>query len=255
VRDDMPSFGNVSLYSQNMGRGAEEMPVPFARDLHPEFGYTGSGPRRLARAGIIATFVSFGLIAGASSVALLMSESNQEPDPLRAMALAQPAEAPSGAGSILSPEISASNPGQALAGTGTTAPGGVKPRCQTNQSNELHCTKIKAFVRVRRPAPAANERPPIAVVPIGHRDDPAVAGAQPAAPAIAAIPETPESTAAVADAMPAVEAAPETPSPPVEPKKARTRHVQRHERDRRDYSHSYSYPRHQIYRGGYAGLW
>jgi hypothetical protein len=146
--------------------------VPFARDLHPEFGYIGSRPCHLARAGIIATFVIFGLIAGGSSVVLFMSESNQEPDPLRAMALAL-AGVPGGAGSRLSREIAASNDGQPWAGT--TMPGGVRPSCQPSNSAELHCTPIKSFVRVR-PVPAANERPPIAAVAIGHRDDPAVVG-------------------------------------------------------------------------------
>jgi hypothetical protein len=223
------------------------MAVPLARDLHPEFGYIGSGPRLFARVGIVATFVIFGLIAGASTVAVFMSESNQEPDPLRAMALA-PAEVPSGAESLLSRDIGASNDGRTLAGT--TTPGNFGAGCQPNSSNELHCTPVKTFVRVR-PPPAANERPPIAAVAIGHRDDPAVVGAQPAAPVVAAVPET-ESTAAPPDAVPAPEAAPEVPPPAAEPKKARTRRGQRQERDRHEYSRSYA---RRGYQGGYAGLW
>jgi len=59
--------------------------VPWASDLHPEFGYIGSGQRRLRKLVVMLAF-ALGLVAGVSGFAVLMTPS--EPDPLQAMALA-----------------------------------------------------------------------------------------------------------------------------------------------------------------------
>ena len=68
------------------GLGAEKIPVRPVCDLHPEFGYIGSAHRRLRTLRILLAFTVFGLIAGASAVAVFMAA--PDPDPMRAMALA-----------------------------------------------------------------------------------------------------------------------------------------------------------------------
>ena len=45
----------------------------FARDLHPEFGYLGSAPRVFRKLGLVFSFVAFGIVAGASGVAVFMA--------------------------------------------------------------------------------------------------------------------------------------------------------------------------------------
>ena len=76
--------------------GAEEIAVPFASDLHPEFGYLGSAPRVFRRLGLVVSFVAFGIVAGASGLAVFMTSPDSDPvtsaNPLDAMALA-PSEA------------------------------------------------------------------------------------------------------------------------------------------------------------------
>jgi hypothetical protein len=86
-----------SLYSACWaGVAAEESAVPFARDLHPEFGYVGSSPRIFRRLRLVLSFVVLGIVGGASGVAIFMASPDSDPGtsakPLDAMALA-PAEA------------------------------------------------------------------------------------------------------------------------------------------------------------------
>ena len=64
--------------------------MPLARDLHPEFGYIGSGPRLWRKVGLVLVFIMIGLVAAASGVNFFVT--SPEPDPMQAMALA-PAEA------------------------------------------------------------------------------------------------------------------------------------------------------------------
>ena len=45
--------------------GAEEIAVPFARDLHPEFGYLGSAPRVFRKLGLVLPFMALRIVAGA----------------------------------------------------------------------------------------------------------------------------------------------------------------------------------------------
>src|SRR5260370_28790080 len=71
------------------GRGAEEVTVPLACNLPPEFEYVGSAPRKL---GLVLAFV----VAGASGIAVFITDSGPDPDPMNAMALA-PVEALSSA--------------------------------------------------------------------------------------------------------------------------------------------------------------
>src|SRR6516164_6128946 len=78
------------------GVAAEESAVPFARDLHPEFGYVGSAPRVFRKVKLILSFVVLGIVGAASGVAIFMASPDSNPEtsgnPLDAMALA-PAEA------------------------------------------------------------------------------------------------------------------------------------------------------------------
>jgi hypothetical protein len=222
--------------------------VPLARDLHPEFGYVGSAPRLFRKLGLVSAFVVFGLMAGASGVAVFMA--GPEPDPMNAMALA-PAEA------LISSSASSALPATAKAIEGQQKAfnaGVTQSPCRDYVSERLgdDCTPV----RVHRLRPAMNERPAIAAVAIGHREDPAVLPAQPAV-SVAAIPETPPDGSAVpADSgeVPAAAAAPV--SAPVAPvarqSRARSRHVARREGYSSSSGRSVYY---STQKGGYAGLW
>jgi hypothetical protein len=142
----------------------------------------------------------------------------------------------------------------------------MKARCQKNATEHLGGDCIAGQTRRPRSTLALNERPAVAAVPIGHRDDPAVLPPEPAAPVVAALPEdadtaTPAETPSAEPTLPAS-------LPAVAPTKTRERHrervqrregerAHRREREHREYA---STPRHysnrQAYQvGGYAGLW
>jgi len=106
---------------------------------------------------------------------------------------------------------------------------------------------------------AINERPPIAAVAIGHRDEPALLPSEPVVPAAARSEETRVGSANTADAVSAAESTEVLPAPSV--KETRSNHV-RHDRnhgksvrgrDRNEYSFSSNY-RHSV-QSGYARLW
>jgi hypothetical protein len=229
-------------YISTWDRGAEESTVPLARDLHPEFGYVGSAPRLFRKLGLVSAFVVFGLMAGASGVAVFMA--GPEPDPMNAMALA-PAEA------LISTSASSALPATAKAVEGQKAfnAGVTQSPCRDYVSERLgdDCTSV----RVHRPHPAMNERPAIAAVAIGHREDPAALPPQPAVP-VAAIPEIPPDGSAVPAVSGEVPAA--APAGPVA-KQSRAR-SSRHVARREGYSSSSG---RSVYfstqKGGYAGLW
>jgi len=197
--------------------------------------------------GLVSAFVVFGLMAGASGVAVFMA--GPEPDPMNAMALA-PAEA------LISTSASSALPAttKAIEGQNAFNAGVTQSPCRDYVSERLgdDCTPV----RVHRLRPAMNERPAIAAVAIGHREDPAVLPSQPALP-VAAIPETPPDGSAVpADGgeVPAAAAAPV--SAPVAPvarqSRARSRHVARREGYSSSSGRSVYY---STQKGGYAGLW
>ena len=123
---------------------------------------------------------------------------------------------------------------------------------------------------------AVNERPAIAAVPIGHRDDPTVLPSEPAAPVVAVQPKeadtlVPAETPVVATLAEDPESATpaETPSavptppvslPAVVSTKTRGRHrepAQRREREHREYASTPRYySNRQVYQAvGYARLW
>ena len=60
--------------------------MPFARDLHPEFGYIGSAPKLFRKLGLASAFVVFGAVAGVIGVTVFMTDPDS--DPMHAMALA-----------------------------------------------------------------------------------------------------------------------------------------------------------------------
>jgi hypothetical protein len=239
--------------------------VPLARDLHPEFGYVGSAPRLFRRLGLVLSFVVFGLIAAASGVAVFTAD--PDPDPMHAMALA-PADAVKATSPA--PQTAASVETKAaqapFAQKTSKAAGAIKSPCRDSARDSTRestaevsggdCTPARAVKP--HPVLAVNERPAIAAVPIGHRDDPAVLPSQPATPIpVAALPETPEASAAPEEAAPAAEVPPVPPA--VASGKARTRnqHAQasRRQRDRNEYSSSSRYSNQSVMRGGWGGIW
>jgi hypothetical protein len=237
--------------------------VPLARDLHPEFGYVGSAPRLFRRIGLVLSFMVFGLVAGASGVAVFMANPDADPDPMHAMALA-PAEALISATRVPPTATVETKAPQLPLAPKTSNAGAVKAPCRegTTELSGGDCAPVRA-VRPR-PVLAANERPAIAAVPIGHRDDPAVLPSQPetpvaARPAIPEAPARPEVAALPVEVAPAADAAPAAPAPPVSHKKARTTRSnqaqpqpQAHRREREDYA-----PRYSSYHNteGYARSW
>jgi hypothetical protein len=268
--------------------------VPLARDLHPEFGYIGSAPRVFRRLGWVLSFVAFGIVAGASGVAVFLASPDSDPatsaDPLHAMALA-PSEA------LI--DLKPAQPSTEFEKRPANAPpvqeideervktsrkvGPIKPTCQENLGEvpQGDCPPVRV-VRVR-PLRAINERPLIAAVPIGHRDDPAMLPAPPTtvSPSPAVPPEEPdtaplESTvveATPADAAPAAEPTPPASTPAISSKKPRPRvhHAQDESRHRNHYSYasshsgrsssegSWSYSARSspssYFQGGYARVW
>jgi hypothetical protein len=194
--------------------------VPLVRDLHPEFGYVGFAPRLYRKLGLVLAFIVFGLVAGASGVAVFMAD--PDPDPMHAMALA-PAEALVSLPSSI-PAAPAATKGDAAFAQKAPKAGEIKPPTRAVQ--------------------AVNERPAIAAVAIGHRD------AEPAIPVVAT-PQTPDGSAMPADAADAAPAVAESPAPAASPKKSRARGNQAQRRYRDEYS-----PRHSgYYQGGYARVW
>ena len=181
--------------------------MPLARGLHPELGYVGSAPSLRRKLGLVSASVVVGLMTWASGVAVFMA--GPDPDPMNAMALA-PAEAPPAATKTI--EINATV-------------------CRDSVGERLgdDCTSTR--MHSSGPAPAMSERPAIAVVAIGHLDDPATLPPQ-SAIAIAAIPATPPDAApANSGEVPGPAVAPEGKSavPVVHHSRTRNRHVARRE--------------------------
>ena len=214
--------------------------VPFACDLHPEFGYLGSASRVFRRLRLVVSFVALGVLGAASGVAVFMaspaSDLGISANLLDAMALA-----PSGSLILALPEHSA------------------KWICEPslNSAREGDCIRLE--IGKVRPLRALNERPLIAAVPIGHRDDPASLASPPSAPVEAspspvAPPEQPSAIpapteTAVAEATPADAAPIVEPTPPAVAAKmprAQVHHARHESRSRRrnNYSYASSYSSH-----------
>jgi hypothetical protein len=265
LRNHVSSFVGSFRYIVATGiGGAEEVAVPLARDLHPEFGYAGSAPRVFRRLVLILSFMVFGLVVGASGVAVFMAD--PDPDPMHAMALA-PAQAPLDA--TRAPQTAAveTKSAQAPLAQRTSKSGTIKSPCRENTTELLGSDCTPGRAARPRPVQALNERPAIAAVPIGHRDDPAVLPSLPAIP-VAAAPPTPAIPLAAAPVMPETPAAFATPAevapvanaaPAVARKKARARsdqaQVRRRERDRNEVSSVPRFSEHTNFEAGYARTW
>ena len=248
-------------------------------DLHPEFGYVGSASlwRKLS---LVLAFLVFGLVAGASGLAVFMADVDRNPK--LAMALA-PAETLDRATS--STAIAETEAVEAASAQKSSKAAGIQSPCRESirVNSAVDCTSGKE--RKPRSILALNERPAIAAVPIGHRVDPTVLPSEPVTPVIVALPKdvTPIETPSAEPTQGAVTAAPtETPSlepnsPASQPattpaitQERRRDWAQRHQRDHRQYaSMSRHYREHreyastpryygnrQVYRtGGFAVLW
>jgi hypothetical protein len=257
--------------------------VSRVRGLHPEFGYVGS----FSFCRMFVAFVVCGLVAGAIRFSVFGPA--PERDPIDAMALA-PAETLTT--SKLAQAATQSQKKRANAAyaektdqektKATSRAGSIKPTCRESVGTvrEGDCTPVRAL-RVR-PLSAVNERPPIAAVPIGQRDDPRVLAAPPTTPVAAGLsptilPEEPKAIptlteTSVAEATPVDAALAAEPTPPapnltVTSKKPRLRvhHAQHEPRSRRREHYSYassystrgsSYNISSTYlQSGYARVW
>jgi hypothetical protein len=208
--------------------------VPLVRDLHPEFGYLGSLHLFGRKLGLLLAFIGFGAIVGISGLAVFMT--NEQPDPMKAMALAPPDALSPASGLIMPAPVDASVPiefAQRAAETKT-----ARPACREGAAADCPAPTVPKVHRLR-PTPAANERPAIAAVPIGRVEPPQAipAEAAPTPPApepipVTAAPEPAHVSSRPTEAAPAVHA-PVAP-PPVVKKQPRPRieHAERHERYR-----------------------
>jgi hypothetical protein len=186
--------------------------VRLARYPHPEFGYVGSPRSLLPRLGVVFSVAVLGLVAGAGGARMLTLQPRADANPARVV--------PAAAG-----DASIAAPGSAAGKTGgKSAPS--KPVADGSPCREESATQVPgnecAPVKVVRPqrAQSANERPAIAAVAIGHRDDPTMLPAEPASPA-AAPPEQAE-PAAPAETAPAANPAAVPPPPAASPAKRGT---------------------------------
>jgi hypothetical protein len=230
--------------------------VPLARDLHPEFGYMGSGPRLWRKVGLVFAFVIFGLFAGVSGLTMFVGTPEPDPlqsgplqaNPLQAMALAPPEAL------IRLPAASAEGQSDVLPSPRSLKTSRIKPpACREDAMENLgaDCTPVKAA----KPALAVNERPAIAAIAIGRRDEPALLPLQPATVALPRDKSTVTSEPAAASPVQPLA----KPSPPPRPpapvaKKTRQHSNQVHQARRREnntVSRSWTYH----YGVGYARMW
>ena len=234
--------------------------------------------------GLVLAFLVFGLVAGASGLAVFLADLDR--DPKHAMALAPAETLHATASSIATVQTEAV---EATSAQKPSKAAGIKSPCRESirENSAADCTsgqKHKPHSIL-----AVNERPAIAAVPIGHRDDPTVLPSEPAAPVVAVLPKeadtlVPAETPVVATLAEDPESATpaETPStvptppislPAVISTKTRGRHrerAQRHEREHHEYASTPRYHREnreyasttryygnrQVYQSaGYARLW
>jgi hypothetical protein len=207
------------------------------RDLHPEFGYLGSLHLFGRKLGLVLVFIGFGAIVGMSGLAVFMA--NEQPDPMKAMALGPP-DALSPASELIMPApVDASAPievAQRAAETKT-----ARPACREGAAADCPAPNVPKVHRLRT-MPAANERPAIAAVPIGRVEPlqviPAEAAPTPPAPEpipVAAARERADVSSQPAEAAPAAQApvAPRPAAKKVRPRVERVEHVEHVERRER----------------------
>ena len=189
--------------------------MPLARYPHPEFGYVGSPPSLLPRLGIVFSVVVLGLVAGAGGAKMLTLQPPADANSARAVVVA-PSEASIAAlGSAAKETGDSSKSASAVTGQAPSKPAAAGWPCREEPGTQVPENDC-ASVRVVRPqrAPSANERPAIAAVAIGHRNDPAML---PAEPASAAAPPEHAGTTAPVDTVPAAKPTPVPPPTAVSP--------------------------------------
>ena len=229
--------------------------MPLARDLHPEFGYIGNAPAVLRKLGFAIAFVAFGLIAAISNFSVFVA---QPDDPMTAMALAPEQGLNSAAPAAPTLPVQDKSVEASFTDKGTTASRPCGGAITANSGVDCIPTRMHRS----RSVPSVNERPAIAAVAIGHRDESAVLPSEPAA-SFAAAPNSAEISATPPEA-PAESAAAETPPPaeavtPTPPaKKSRARNNSNQHRERSEYARAPSrgpaYSYHSM-QGGYARVW
>jgi hypothetical protein len=202
--------------------------VPLVRDLHPEFGYLGSFHLFGRKLGLVLVFIGFGVMAGMSGLAVFMTD--EQSDPMKAMALAPPDAMRSDSGLVMPAPVDASvriEPAQKPAESKSS-----RPTCQDGAVADCALPNVPKVHRVR----PANERPAIAAVPIGRVDPPQVVPAEAShSPAssepvpVAAVPESADVSSAPAEAAPV--AAPVAP-PAVKKPRQRVEQAERRSRER-----------------------
>ena len=207
--------------------------MPLTRDLHPEFGYLGSLHLFGRKLGLVLVFIGFGVVAGMSGLAVFMAD--EQPDPMKAMALAPPDAMSRDPGLVLPAPVDASAPvvpAQKPVETKT-----FRPACQEGSAVDCALPNVPKVHRVR-PTPAANERPAIAAVPIGRVDPPQVVPAEATlAPpssepiAVAAAPEPADVSSQPGEVISAPPA-PVAPPPAAKRVRPRVERVERRERYR-----------------------
>jgi hypothetical protein len=234
--------------------GTEESAVPLARDLHPEFGYIGNAPAVLRKLGFATAFVAFGLIAAISNFSVFVT---QPDDPLTAMALA-PEQAFNSAAPA-APTLPVQD--KSLEASFTEKAGAASRPCggAITADSGVDCTPTR--MHRSRSVQSVNERPAIAAIAIGHRDESAVSSPEPAASVVGA-PTIGDLSATPPDA-PAEAAVAETPpvqavTPAAPAKKSRARNNSNQHRERSEYARAPSrgpaYSYHSM-QGGYARVW
>lgn len=233
--------------------------MPLARDLHPEFGYIGNAPAVLRKLGFVIAFAGFGLIATLSNLSVFVTEPD---DPMKALALA-PEQALRG--TTPAPPTSPVLENRSVESSSTDKPPGASNSACRDQMTEgagVDCAPTR--MRKPRSVQPVNERPAIAAISIGHRDEPALIPAESAA-AVSASPQSTDApieeaaAAPAAEAPAAAEAVTPTVTPTVPARKSRTRSAQRRERSEgsRGSGSSYrgtTYSYHSV-QPGYARVW
>jgi hypothetical protein len=212
----------------------EVVVVHLLHGLKPEFGYFDLFPSLRRKLSLILAFTVFGLVAGASSLALLVTD---EPDARNAFALAvrsptlQPLSREPG-----TPAAAAAMPAvDAVIARKITPADGIKS-CQRNAGNDGDADCVSGAAPKPGVVPALPDPPATAELPIGHGREPAGGAPQPAVLVASAPPlnaEAPESADVVAASAPG----PEAPAPAIAP--AKPQRTARHQSGRRYSDNSY----------------
>jgi hypothetical protein len=190
--------------------------VSWFRGLLPEFAYFCPSPNLRRKLTLCLAFSAFGLVAGASGVALLVAADDS--DPRSAFALASPPP-PSAETAIATPAA------EMPAAETPTAEAVVAQKVAKVEAAQVEAAKVEA-VPTRQPqvVRAVTAPPATREVPIGHSSEPAEAAAR-SATFVANAPSPEEGTVTPTDATAPAPAA-ETPPPPTP---AATRKTARHQ--------------------------